>query len=359
MNMVNYNSIGKMTYFKNLPSPLFTPAHRRVRRGEKEGHATSLWQREPACPVGRDRRDFLANNRGMALVLTLMVVTLITAMVVEFAYGVYVSTNALHNWKTSQQLSLAARSATQLASRLIVEKKTLTPNYTYPGVFDTSQKIPFEEIEGTIDIHIEDENARFNINTLGVTVINPGPTGKTAYDLFLKLLGALNLNPEIADRIVDWVDADSIPRKPGTAAVETGAKNAPLDSIDELLNIPGIDQETFDLLRPYVTIYGSGKINLNTASVPVLRSLPGDLDKSMAEHIVQYRDLSPFQREDEINALAMIPDSIKTSMRGYYLVNSNTFRIVATATSGDIKRIIESVVHVSGSSRTVRYWREY
>ena len=48
------------------------------------------------------------DNRGMALVLTLLVVAILSGMVVEFAYGVYISTNALHNWQTAQRLSLAA-----------------------------------------------------------------------------------------------------------------------------------------------------------------------------------------------------------------------------------------------------------
>lgn len=295
----------------------------------------------------------LGNRNGMALVLTLMVVTLITAMVVEFAYGVYVSTSALHNWQTSQQLSLAARSATQLATRLVVEKKNLTPNYTYPGVFDTEQKMPFEGLEGTIAIHIEDENARFNLNTLVYA------TGRVdtdyAYPAFLRLLKALDLKPEIADRIVDWIDTDSTPRVPGA---EDGAKNAPLDSIDELLTIPGIGIEAFERLQPYVTIYGSRLININTAATPVLMSLPGDIDKGTAENIVRYRELTPLQERADIFKTAL-PANVATAMQNYFIVNSSTFRIMATATSGEIKRIIESVADISGSSRTVRYWREY
>jgi len=293
------------------------------------------------------------NNRGIALVLTLMVVALITAMVVEFAYGVYVSTSALHNWQASQQLSLAARSATQLAARLIVEKTALTPTYTYPAVFENSQKIPFEEIEGTISIRIEDENARFNLNTL------VSPNGmiedKDAYPAFIRLLNALNLKPEIADRIVDWIDSDSTPRVQGS---EDGAKNRPLDSVDELLTIPGIDAEAFERLQPYVTIYGSRFFNINTASIPVLMSLPGDMDRGMAENIVHYRELTPLQKQSDIlNVTGFTTAGYQ--MQGHFNVMSSTFRVVATATSGDIKRIIESVMDISGSVRTVKYWREY
>src|SRR3990172_7749332 len=98
------------------------------------------------------------DNRGMALVLTLLVVAILTAMVVEFAYGVYISTNALHNWQTAQRLSLAAKSATRLGARLITQNASL-----YPGHMEITQRIPFDEIDGTISLRIEDENSKFNL----------------------------------------------------------------------------------------------------------------------------------------------------------------------------------------------------
>jgi hypothetical protein len=78
----------------------------------------------------------------------------------------------------------------------------------------------------------------------------------------------------------------------------------------------------------------------------------------MAANIVQYRELTPFQTTTEISKVTGF-QSIGTPMLGHFSVMSNTFRIVATGTSGDIKRIIESVMDISGSMRTVRYWREY
>jgi hypothetical protein len=47
------------------------------------------------------------SESGMALVMTLMILALITSLVVEFAYGVYTTTAALQNWKDSQRLSLS------------------------------------------------------------------------------------------------------------------------------------------------------------------------------------------------------------------------------------------------------------
>jgi general secretion pathway protein K len=49
-------------------------------------------------------RDYCLNQSGIALVVTLLAVAIITAMVVEFSYGVYTGTNNLYNWRDSQRL---------------------------------------------------------------------------------------------------------------------------------------------------------------------------------------------------------------------------------------------------------------
>jgi general secretion pathway protein K len=296
------------------------------------------------------------DNRGMALVLTLLVVAILTAMVVEFAYGVYISTNALHNWQAAQQLSLAAKSATRLGARLITENASLYP-YTYPGHMEITQKIPFDEIDGTISLRIEDENSKFNLNTL---VYQNRILNTNAYASLLRMLKALDLKKDIADRIIDWIDPDTEPRLHDS---ENSAKNGYLDSIEELLLIPGIDRESYEKLLPCITIYGAAqdgtsKININGAAVPVLMSLSDSISKDMAESIIRYRDSTPFEKEDDILKVSGF-DNIGTPLLGYIAVKAKAFHVLATAQTGNIKRVIESVIDISGSSRAVRYWKEF
>jgi general secretion pathway protein K len=302
---------------------------------------------------GHDARSpRLANNKGVALVLTLMVVALLTALVVEFAYGVYVSTSALHNWATSQKLSVAARSAVTLGSRLISENASQYP-YTYPGLLDMVQKSPFEDLDGTIAVKIEDENAKFNLNTLGGLAAGFGTDkDKDPYNSFKRLLAALDLRPEIADRVSYWIDSTTEHRPSDGTGV---SKDAPLDTIDELLLIPGIDQDTYERLRPYVTIYSDKRININSAEIPVLMSLSDAVTRQMADTIVRYRENTPFQNTAEISRVSGF-GSVGTQLLGYIAVRSTAFRVTATAESGGIRRIIESVL--DGSGRVVKYWKE-
>jgi general secretion pathway protein K len=294
--------------------------------------------------------SLFTERSGIALVLTLMIVSLITAMVVEFAYGVYVNTNALHNWQLSQELSVTARSATKLAARLI--STNLRDTYI-KGTFEMSQKIPFEDLDGIITLRIEDENAKFNLNQLGGTLnvfFNPD---QDPHRMFLRLVRALGLRDEVADRISDWIDSDSEPRSGDS---ENGAKNAKLDSIDELLQIPGIDMETYKKLLPYVTIYTDTdmRININGADVPVLMALSDSITQEIAKRVVAYRESEPFRAISDLKNVSGFDEKMFTSLQGLITTSGVSFHVVATAESGGVKRIAESVL----SGKTVLYWKE-
>jgi general secretion pathway protein K len=296
----------------------------------------------------------LSDRKGMALILTLLVITIITAMVVEFAYGVYINTSVLHNWQTAQRLSAAAKSSIYFGARLLSEK-SLMDSYTYPGYIDISQKIPFKEIDGIVYLGIEDENSKFNLNSL---VGQNGLINRDAYAALLRMLTALEIKNEIAGRIIDWIDPDS---EPNSHDSENSAKNGYLDSVDELLLIPGIDKETYDRLRPYITVYGSAhgtfRININGAEAPVLMLLSDSVTREMAERIIRYREATPFEEVNDIFKVAGF--NIGTLPSAYLTVKGRAFYLRSSAQSANIKRVIESVIEISGSSRIIRYWKEY
>jgi general secretion pathway protein K len=309
---------------------------------------------------GRLRSRATGDNRGIALVLTLLAVAIITAMVVEFSYDVYVSTSNLSNWQNAQELSLTARSAVRLGAGLVTEMIAMN-NYN-PGVFEMSQKIPFPDVDGTISLRIEDENSKFNLKTL---VNQNGTLNQNAYDSLVRLLTALQLKPELADRIVYWIDPLL---EPELGNSEHPGKGADLDSIDELIVVPGMDRKSYERLRPYVTIYGNGSININGADLPVLLSLSSSIDEGMARNIIRYRKDTPFMQPTDImkvmgfdNAVGISLSTGYTNMRGaspaLICTRGAAFRIIATAQSGKLKRIIDSVIDIPGGN-TVLYWKE-
>lgn len=292
----------------------------------------------------------LNNSEGVALVLTLVVLAVLTALIVEFSYGVYVSTNSLYNWQALQKLSITARSALRLAAKAVSDNLGKY-SYTHPDLIKNFNGVPFPVDRETASVWVEDEGSRFNVNSV---VFPNGTLNEQAYNSFLRLLKALELETGIADRIVDWIDPDSAPRLGDS---ERGVKSGYLDSIDEILLIEGIDGKTYERLLPYVTIYGNGLINVNSAPEPVLMSLSDAIDREMAGRIARFRQDSPFERPEQVLRVAGF-DAIGTSLMGRITVKGAVFHITAVVKAGDIRKTVESVLEISGGAATVRYWRE-
>jgi type II secretory pathway component PulK len=88
------------------------------------------------------------------------------------------------------------------------------------------------------------------------------------------------------------------------------AKNKPIDLIDELLYVKGMTPQILEKIRPYITVYGTGKVNLNTAQGPVLRAI--GLSDATVRKILSYRagrDQIPGTADDGIfsDITAVIP----------------------------------------------------
>ncbi len=294
----------------------------------------------------------ICNQKGSALLITLLIVSILTALTVDFAYDVYIGTSALSNWSNAQKASLLAKSGQSLASSSMKEIKGLS--YTHIGELI----LPVEKSFGpdaALTIKLEDENAKFNVNSI---IYSDGKrTNDKALASLQKLFGYLNINPDIALSIADWIDTDNFPKTSGS---EENAKNAGLWSIEELKFIKGIDKKTFDTISPFLTVYGNKAININTAKLPVLISLHPDMTEALVKKIIDYRESAPFEDITHIvrvSGMETIGQKIQCSIEWCPMitVKSSSFRVTATATVDEITRVIESVVD---TSMNINFWRE-
>lgn len=99
--------------------------------------------------------------------------------------------------------------------------------------------------------------------------------------------------PKVA-ALLDWIDANEEKRKEGaensayqTLGAPYACKNAPLDCLEELLLIKGFTDDDVERLRPLVSVYGDGKVNINTAPSEVLAAL--GLRETVTKAIIRYR----------------------------------------------------------------------
>lgn len=288
-------------------------------------------------------RDLLSQD-GSALIITVLLVAVLVGIVVEFAYDVYIDSAALSNWSNAQKASLAARSGQVLGTQYLEE--VMKNDFTY----DREKEVPVERDIGEdtqLTLMVGDENAKFNVNSI---IYSNGRPNDNALAVLKRLLKNLRIDENAALYIADWIDPDS---EPLIADSEDNAKNDFLWSIDELRETGILERSAFDRLRPFVTIYGEG-VNINTAELPVLMSLHGDMTETLAKRIIDYRETSPFEAVSDVQKVSGM-EQIGTLLIGKATVKSSFFRISSRASVRDITREIESVVD---RSMMVHSWRE-
>jgi general secretion pathway protein K len=286
----------------------------------------------------------MRHEGGTALIVILLLLSILTGIAVEFAYSVYTNTSSLTNWINAQKASLLCRSGQRLVAHYINRYASGLSGTTLQGI-----ALPMSlGDEGSISVSIEDENSRLNINSI---IYPNGSTNEEALSSLKRLLGYLDIDTDIALNIADWIDPDTEPRLAGS---EDRSKNSYLWSIDELRLIDGIDQETFVTIRPYITIYGDGMININTAEVPVLVSLSDEMTEALAERIIHYRETTPFKNRADILKVSGL-EAIGITIQGRITVRGDFYMVSVRADVHGVKRIIESIIDTSG---TIHYWRE-
>jgi len=71
--------------------------------------------------------------------------------------------------------------------------------------------------------------------------------------------------------------------------------------------VPGIDDSLALAVAPYVTVWGDGTVNVNSASEPVLAALPG-IGAAVARSIVRRREMGEVFTSPDLARPAARPD---------------------------------------------------
>jgi len=207
---------------------------------------------------------------------------------------------------------------------------------------------------GTWRSGVTDEAGKINING----VMRLDPTGEVLYNMLLKLP---NVTDDLAAPLVDWVDADDTARQNGAESdYYSGlvpayrAKNGPLDSIDELLLVKGINRDILygnDLnvngiqdanetvntdgysrgLAAYLTVQ-SREQNVDKSGLPLTYINGSDLsalfeslaasigDDNLAKFIIMYQQYGPSnptgQTQSTANSLKAVAKALQGGGKG-------------------------------------------
>lgn len=144
---------------------------------------------------------------------------------------------------------------------------------------------PLPVPQGVVTGRLEDLNGRINLNGFTGDQTQVAATLK----MLTRLLEVLKLNPQIAGRIQDAIDADDSNIAGGedvdfmSQRPASRAPNRALQHFSELRHLPGLSAEDYALISRYVsTLDNTVKLNVNTAEIPVLMSLDQGISEELA-----------------------------------------------------------------------------
>jgi general secretion pathway protein K len=261
-------------------------------------------------------RRVIADQQGMALLVTVMTLAILVVVTVQFSrdnwHGLLVS----HNYGTRVRLRTMAESGVNLGIALLQKdvqddnSDTLLDDWAntsgeeYTNLFENGRlKLSIADLSGRIPINslAAADNGQNNDNGELQLLIK-----KVLLNLLLSENFALeseNEAREIVDAISDWLDEDDEELDQGaessfyqSLAKPYSCRNGPLQYIEELLLIRGISREIFfgDSEKPglaaYITIHGDdGKININTANEAVISALEPLISDDLIQSFIEFR----------------------------------------------------------------------
>jgi general secretion pathway protein K len=312
----------------------------------------------------------LRQEKGMVLLLVLVVVALLSALLTEWAFSTHVDMRLTETFRDSTRAWYLAKGGVQ-AGRMILQNDTNA--WDHPSEL-WGQGIPAYPVgdNGSVSIAIEDLAGKLNVNNLIRQGKNlNGPLAQVLVQLFNDL--DIGDSDDLVASLVDWIDTDTTTTQPGGTLGGTGAetgyyqglaspytaKDEPLDSLEELKMIRGFTPEVFLKVKDFLTVHGSTAVNLNTAAPRViqsLRALDPTVDAADLDRVVQFRDAEPIKERSELAQMLGVQSDayrvLSSSQEVPIAFKGDFFRIVATGEIGDEggRRTVIAIVDHGGKN---------
>ena len=309
-------------------------------------------------------KTILSDQQGMALLITVMTVSLLIAVTVMFHRKSWHSYLVANNFKIDTQLKAMGESGINIGLAFL--QQDLNKN-SYDSLFDDWAALTKDDLgvffgTGHLELEIVDLSGRLQINSLVQTTSqgqgsegNQGDnnTENEIRDILVRLL----LSPmfvteeeseafQIVDALVDWIDEDERESDNGAEssyyqALENpyGCRNGPVLYIEELLLVRGItplllfgEGERKGLVD-YITVHGDdGKININTADSLLIKSLDSLIGDELVERLISFRKDEENREQLESSAWysnigswpgdIVLNENLLTTQSRYFLIQS-------------------------------------
>lgn len=289
-------------------------------------------------------------QRGVALLLALLLTALVTVLAVAVAgsesFAMHRSGNLLRRAELDNYLSGAEIVAAARLRPWLRDTQQPTPvEITLPWSFKPSGRATLRDAQGC-----------FNLNTLSPTAGDI----HLAEARFRRLLDLLDLSPDIADQLLDWVDEDSEARFAGAEDDAYSrrnppmrAANAPLADVSELRLLPAVDAKAYAALAPVVcALPPDAPLNVNSAPPLLLMALVDGLREGSAQQLAARAAKTPFNSVDAFLADSALSGTVVDAAG--LTVRSDWFALRAEVTLDGLTRQRDSLLQAHDGKLRVR-----
>ncbi|MHC4777673.1 MAG: hypothetical protein ACYTFG_03740 [Planctomycetota bacterium] len=270
----------------------------------------------------------VGGRRGIALILSFLVLTVLTVVVMQLVYTARVEQSLARNFRDGLENLAAARSGVECAQGVLLES---WDRFDSPEAAWTLEQSGIEVGEAEVSFSMLDEESKFNLRLISDRNNQVKGWARGVVLRLLTLARANSENPdepspsELMETLLDWAERGDTGRefKPGGGGLGEEARDRRFLSLEELLFLKGFDEDLLfgekksakeeeeeikkraeerlenidsatdvdDLLdttgeedeedepvplAELLTVWGDGRINLNTAHVLVLQAMhPG------------------------------------------------------------------------------------
>ena len=225
---------------------------------------------------------------GFALIGALWLLVVISVLGLDFALQARRMTLRAINASDRAVAHAAAEGCVAYAQDVLEERLRETQGLGLGGAAALDPwREPSRLLGDTVEVgqarctaHLADAGARLHLN-------------RASEDEIRRLLTALRVDAsdadEVAQAVLDWRDLDGFRRARGAEAeqyVEDGSAvlpaNGPFGAVREIGLVRGVTPRLFQRVEPFLTVSGSGRVNLAAAPAEVISALPGMSDDLLA-----------------------------------------------------------------------------
>ena len=342
-------------------------------------------------PIFSNFSNGVCHKQGSIFILTLWSLCLLSIFAIGLGSKVTQGINLASYFQNKPQARYLAEAAIKRA-QIILKNDTNSfdslNEFWSTGRYSDNEESVFKEVElgnGVYSIvrttpdtespaqyGMIDEERKININTASQDVLER---------LFCRA-GEIGIDDAhiVASSIIDWRDTDGNPSEAGAEdnfykhlERPYECKDINFQVLEELLLVRGMTDDAFLKIKDFVTIFGDGKVNINTAGQQVLYAL--GMNDALVDKIILYRNgkdgIEATTDDNVLKDPVDIANDLKTgaglnqeelnkivelTSGGLITVSSKSFFVNA---EGKVGRRKERIVCIVDRDKHIKYWREW